>query len=135
MTDVPLLDTHTWVWWVLEDRRMDRLAANRLDAFTADERPYLADISLWEVVMLIDKGRLELPVSLPEWLEHASHPRTVRVIPISATIAADTNAARVLRDPADRIIVATSRVLNVPLFTYDRAVLQSNLCRRWNPRA
>lgn len=134
MTDAPVLDTHTWVWWVLEDSRMDRVAAERLDGFGASDRPYLSDISLWEVVMLVEKQRLELPMSLHEWLDAATHPRTVRVVSISAAIAADTDAARALRDPADRIVVATSRVLDAPLFTYDRAILQSKLCRRWNPR-
>ena len=135
MTDAPLLDTHAWVWWILEDRRLDRAGAERLDALGVDERPYLADISLWEVAMLVEKHRLELPVPLPEWLEHASHPRSVRVVPISAAIAAEAHAVRVLRDPADRLIVASSRVLGVPLFTYDRRIMQSKLCRRWNPRA
>jgi len=133
--DAPLLDTHAWVWWILEDPRLDRTGAQRLDALGVDERPYLADISLWEVAMLVDKRRLELPVPLPEWLEHASHPRSVRVVPISAAIAAEAHAVRVLRDPADRLIVASSRVLDVPLLTYDHSIVRSRLCRRWTPPA
>ena len=96
---------------------------------------YVADVSLWEIAMLADKGRLELPRPVGEWLEAAGHPRTVRVVPISAAIAAETSVARALRDPADRIIVASSRVLGVPLFTNDHAILRSKLARRWRPAA
>ena len=85
--------------------------------------------------MLVEKHRLERPVPLPEWLEHGSYPRSVRVVPMSAAIAAEAHAARVLRDAADRLIVASSRVLDVPLVTYDRSIVQSRLCRRWNPLA
>jgi PIN domain nuclease of toxin-antitoxin system len=129
----PLLDTHVWVWWVLEDRRLDTTAGTRLDELGPDERPYLADISLWEVAMLMEKGKLHLPTPLGEWLDAASHPRTVRVVPISAAIAAETHSARALRDPADRLIVASCRVLDVPLLTHDRTILRSKLARRWIP--
>lgn len=133
MTASPLLDTHMWVWWIRHDPRVDDTVVAQLDAFTPDDRPFVADISLWEVAMLVDKGRLDLPRPVHEWLASASHPRTVRVVPISAAIAAETHVARALRDPADRLIVATSRVLGVPLFTNDRHMLRSRLVQRWVP--
>ena len=131
----PLLDTHTWIWWIRHDPRVSNRLVEQLDAFAGHERPYVADVSLWEVAMLVDKGRLELPRPVTEWLTDAAHPRTVRVVPISPAIAGETHAARALRDPADRLIVATSRVLDTPLFTYDRNILRSKLCRRWNPNS
>lgn len=133
MNGAPLLDTHSWVWWILRDRRMDSAAVERLDEFPPDDRPYLADISLWEVAMLAERGRLRLDEPLGEWLALATHGRTLRVVPISAAIATETHAASVLRDPADRIIVATSRILGVPLFTHDRTIHRSGLVQRWSP--
>jgi PIN domain nuclease of toxin-antitoxin system len=100
------------------------------------DRPYVSDISLWEVAMLVSRGRLELTEPLADWLEIASHPRTVRVIPISPAIAAATTAiAATVRDPADRIIVATSRSLRAPLLTHDRVILRSKTIERWAPPA
>lgn len=133
MNGPPLLDTHNWVWWIQRDRRIAPAAVERLDAFPPEDRPYLADISLWEVTMLTERGRLRLDAAVGEWLALASHGRTLRVVPISAAIAAETQASRVLRDPADRLIVATSRILGVPLFTNDRNILRSRLVRRWIP--
>lgn len=135
MTPAPLLDTHAWIWWIRRDIRLGRAAIDELDALPPDGRPCLSDISLWEVAMLTARGRLALTAPLGEWLEIASHPRSVRVLAISAAIATETAgfARSVLRDPADRIIVATSRVQDVPLLTYDRTILRSRLARLWKP--
>ena len=133
MSGPPLLDTHAWVWWIRRDKRLKSSAIEQLDRLGPADRPYLAEISLWEVAMLVERGRLDLETPLRGWLAVASHPRTVRVVPISAAIASETAVARSLRDPADRIIVATSRVLDVPLFTNDRNIIRTKLARRWVP--
>jgi len=133
MSVAPLLDTHAWLWWLHRDTRLGEEALDELDALPADGRPYLADISLWEVAMLTARGRLDLTMPLGPWLEIASHPRSVRVVAISPAIAAETTAPALatLRDPADRLIVATSRILAAPLVTRDRQILRSRLAKPW----
>ena len=133
MKGAPLLDTHTWVWWIDRKPQLAPATIERLEALPPEDRPYLADVSLWEVVMLTERGRLKLEIPVGQWLADASHPRAVRVVPIFAAIAAETQVARALRDPADRLIVATSRILGVPLFTNDRNILRSRLVERWVP--
>lgn len=135
MSAAPLLDTHAWIWWLQRDPRLSNAHLDQLDAFEPNERPCVADISLWEVAMLVQLKGLQLAAPLRDWLELASHPRTVRLVPISAAVAAETTTlSRALRDPADRIIVATSRIAGVPLLTYDQAILRSRLAERWVPR-
>src|SRR5438067_623281 len=127
----PLLDTHTWIWWIRLDPRVSNRLVEQLDAFAGQERPYVADVSLWEVAMLVDKGRLELPKPVIEWLTDAAHPRTVRVVPISPAIAGETHAARALRDPADRLIVSTIHERST---ISDSTTLQTMACSRSNGR-
>jgi PIN domain nuclease of toxin-antitoxin system len=131
----PLLDTHAWLWWVGHDSRLGRLALEGLDALPAGDRPCLSDISLWEVAMLAEQQRITLIPSIAGWLEAAAHPKSVRIVPITAAIAAETATlpASFHRDPADRVIVATSRVLQIPLCTRDRLILRSKLVTRWIP--
>jgi PIN domain nuclease of toxin-antitoxin system len=135
VTAAPLLDTHAWVWWVDRDRRLGRAALDALDGLPSDARPFLSDISLWEVAMLVEQGRLGFTLPLEEWLESAAHPRSVRVVPVSPAIAAQVAALPTSfhRDPADRIIVATSRTLDVPLLTRDTLIMRSRLVARWRP--
>ncbi|MPY91351.1 MAG: PIN domain-containing protein [Luteitalea sp.] len=132
---VPLLDTHAWVWWVDRDARIGRNAADFLDTLPVEERPYVAGISLWEVAMLVERGRLQFSVPLADWLEAAAHPRSVRVVSITPTIAAEVAALpkSFHRDPADRLIVATCRVMQVPLITHDQRIRRSRLVKRWRP--
>lgn len=131
----PLLDTHAWIWWMDQDPRLGGPAIAGLDALPPDERPFLSDVSLWEIATLVERGRLELDVPLREWLEAAAHPRAVRILPISPAIASGVAAlpATFHRDPADRVIVATCRVHGLPLLTHDARIIRSRLVKRWKP--
>lgn len=117
------------------DGRLDLRTLETLDALPSEERPYLCDISLWEVAMAVELRRLALQIPLEEWLATASHPRTVRLVSITPAIAADTAnlPSTFHRDPADRIIVATCRVMGLQLLTRDRRIRQSRLVKRWKP--
>jgi PIN domain nuclease of toxin-antitoxin system len=133
VTIPPLLDTHIWVWWVSGDSRLGPRLREALDAFGPDARPHLSDISLWEVAMLVERKRLGFAIPLEQWLREASRSDVVQNVPISTAIAAETAALppSFHRDPADRIIVATSRVIGMSLLTKDRAILRSRLAQRW----
>ena len=131
----PLLDTHAWIWWIEQDARLGSKAIAALDALPAERRPFLCDISLWEAATLVERGRLLLDVTLDEWLEAAAHARSVRLLPLSTRIAAEI--ARLPesfdRDPADRILVATSRVHRIPVLTHDDRIRRSRLVVQWRP--
>ena len=131
----PLLDTHAWIWWIEQDTRLGAKAIAALDAFPADRRPFLCDVSLWEVATLIERGRLQIDVPLDDWLHAAAHPRSVQLLPVTPRIAAEV--ARLPesfhRDPADRLIVATSRVQRIPVLTHDEGIRRSRLVTLWRP--
>jgi PIN domain nuclease of toxin-antitoxin system len=130
---VPLLDTHAWVWWVEHDARLPRTAFDALERFPADSRPYVCDISLWEVAMLVERRRLSLRIPLREWLDATTHPRSIQMLSMTPAVAAEVAALpdSFHRDPADRIIVASSRALKLPLLTHDRRITRSRLVTRW----
>ena len=136
MTQRPLLDTHIWLWWMTGDQRLRDTVRTVLDILGPRDRPYLSAISLWEVAMLVERRRIGFTVPLAEWLRDATAPSVVELVPITPGIAADTAAFPVPfhRDPADRLIVATSRILGAPLVTEDRAIIDSRLVRRWKLR-
>jgi PIN domain nuclease of toxin-antitoxin system len=131
----PLLDTHAWIWWVDHDPRLGRRYLEALDGLAAENRPVISDISLWEAATLVERGRLQFRIPFQEWLQCAAHPRTVLVHPITPEIAGEIALlpSSFHRDPADRVIVATSRVLKMPLLTKDHLILRSRLVSRWQP--
>ncbi len=135
MSTAPVLDTHAWIWWLDRDPRLDPVTIQALDALPSSDRPILCDISLWEVAMLVERQRLSFSMSLAEWLSAAAHPRTVRVQPVTPEIAIEVSRlpSSFHRDPADRLIVATSRVLGAPLVSRDRLITASRLAKPWPP--
>jgi len=60
----PLLDTHTWIWWVEQNPKLGAKVIAELDRLPPARRPFLCDISLWEVATLVERGRVEFDVSL-----------------------------------------------------------------------
>jgi PIN domain nuclease of toxin-antitoxin system len=131
----PLLDTHAWIWWMEGDLKLGRKALAALDGLPENERPFLCDISVWEIATLFSLGRWTTRLPFENWLAKASHPRTLRILPITAAVGIELSRlpAEFHRDPADRIIVATARALHLPLLTRDRQILASKLTKRWLP--
>lgn len=135
MSEAPLLDTHAWIWWVDHDPRLGQRYLDALDGLHSDARPSISDISLWEVATLVERGRIRLGIPFDEWLRAAAHPRTVTVLPITPEVALEVASlpGGFHRDPADRVIIATSRVYKLPLLTRDQLIMRSKLASRWLP--
>ena len=124
-----LLDTHVLIWW-LNDRRRLSPAQQEVVGSAAPASPLLvSDISLWEVATLYGLGRIRLTVPLREWLDKVAAPPLVRRHGISPAIAAEVAALpeSFHRNPADRIVVATARVLGATLLTQDRRIVDAAL--------
>lgn len=136
MKTAPLLDTHAWIWWVHGDERLGRDALRALDELPSDDRPAIADISLWEVATLVARGRLQLEMPLARWLDLAANPQTIRILPISPRVAIELSGFgdTIHRDPADRLIMATSRAHGLPVLTRDDAIVTSGLVKLWKRR-
>ena len=79
--------------------------------------------------MLHNLGRIRLSIPLREWLELAVAPPLVRRQGVSPAIAAEVASLpdSFHRDPADRILVATARVLGATLLTQDRRIIDAAL--------
>lgn len=135
MISAPVLDTHVWIWWMLGDPSLNPAERDALDAFPPENRPVLCDISLWEFATLVDMGRVVIDGSMDDWLRVAASPSTVRIQPITPSIVSEMNRlpSTFHRDPADRLIVATSRVLKLPLATRDRKIRSSKMVPVWKP--
>lgn len=130
---VPLLDTHACTWYVAEPTKLERREIEALDAL--DSRPFISDLSLWEVATLVNLRRLDLQPSFEHWLSQATRPGVVRILPLTTEIAVELASLRgkFHRDPADRVIVATARTHRLPLLTRDKRILASGLVQRWKP--
>ncbi len=122
-----LLDTHILLWWLEDAGKLSSSQAAEINE--ADEPVLVSDITLWEIAMLENLGRISLALPLREWLEAAVAPPRVQRQGISPPIAAGVAALPETfhRDPADRILVATARTLGASLVTSDQRIADSGL--------
>ena len=118
-----LLDTHEFIWWIHDDKALPN-ASRR--AIIANEATGLAIsvITCWEIAKKVEIGKLELTMDVSDWIHQALAYPGVSVLNLTPAIAIES--ARLPqpfhRDPADQIIVATSRVLDIPLLTEDARI-------------
>ena len=124
-----LLDTHILLWWHGDRDRLSRKQRDVIAAASAGSPLEVSDISLWEVAMLHSLGRIHLTIPLREWLDKAVAAPLVRRHGISPAVAAEVASLpdSFHRDPADRILVATARMLGATLLTQDRGIAEAEL--------
>ena len=120
-----VLDTHIWVWWVHGDEQLTRIQAGVIEANEADVIGVSA-ISCWEIAKLVEYRRLELPCSLSEWFEQALSYPGIRLLELTPEVAIESTQlpGEFHRDPADQLIVATTRIHSCPLVTSDSMLLK-----------
>jgi PIN domain nuclease of toxin-antitoxin system len=115
-----LLDTHVWIWSVLEpDRISGRLARELSDP---GNELWLSPISVWEALLLHSKQRLRLSPDPAAWVMQAAAPLHEAPLTIEIAIAAHELAFS-HPDPADRFLAATAGVLGLTLVTADQRLL------------
>jgi PIN domain nuclease of toxin-antitoxin system len=113
-----LLDTHIWLWGLLEPSRLGRRTATALDD-PANEL-WLSPISVWEALMLAERGRVALVPDAERWVRASLERLPFREAPLNAEVAMVSRALRIpSNDPADRFLAATARVYDLTLVTAD----------------
>jgi PIN domain nuclease of toxin-antitoxin system len=125
-----LLDTHVWLWSLLEPARLGRNARRRLEAATA---LWLSPISVWEAILLAERGRIELDRPAPAWIDEALRVAPMRDAPLTREVAVASRSVGVNHDdPADRFLAATASVHDLTLVTADRRLLGAKGFRTLN---
>jgi PIN domain nuclease of toxin-antitoxin system len=83
-------------------------------------------ISLWEIAKLSDYKRLVFDTSVEFWLREAILYPEIEIVNLNIDIIPDATdlPGSFHKDPADQLIVATSRILKIPLVTLDEKILK-----------
>jgi len=117
-----LLDTHIWLWSLLEPARLSRRVIKALE--DEGNELWLSPISVWELLVLIEKRRIALEQEAGQWIAAAMEAAPLKEAPVTNEVALETR--RIVlphRDPADRFLAATARVFGLTLVTADEHLL------------
>jgi len=119
-----LLDTNAWIWSLDAPEKLPTQVKKILR--NTDNLPLgLSAISPWELIKKESKGLLQLSTPIGQWIERATLKPFIKLLPLSIEISLESShlPGEFHKDPADQIITATARVLNLTLISSDKRLL------------
>ncbi len=131
-SDLLLLDTHCWIWAQLGlVQQLSRASLQSIKEAEREGNLRISVISIWELGMLEKRGRVALPMNVRTWVEQALSKPGIAVAPLTPEIAIESVnlPGEIHGDPADRMLVATARVLGATLLTKDTQLIRYSRLR------
>ena len=123
-----LLDTHIFLWSMLEPVRLSKKVAVELQ--NQENQLWFSPISSWEIMLLEKKRKLILDPDPATWLREAFKRVPIREARISHDIAIQSCLIKLPhQDPADRLLAATAVIYGLTLVTSDTRLIQSKVCK------
>ena len=114
-----LLDTHIWVWSVLEPDRLGKRVRQILGS--PEHELWLSAVSSWEALLLHKKKRIYLNTDPVQWVRQAG--QGLHQAPLTQDIVVAAHELELHNDPADRFLAATAMILDLTLVTADARLL------------
>ncbi len=125
-----LLDTHVFIWWILEDARL----TERVRTMIIDEETelYLSAASCWEIAIKAGLGRIILPARPDLFIAGQMSENAIAPMPIEARHALSVFGLPTHhRDPFDRLLVAQAQMEQMPIITSDPLIRQYKVKTIW----
>lgn len=125
-----LLDTHTFLWWNLDD---DQLSAAAREFITDGQNEvFLSAASAWEIAIKYTKGRLVLPDPPERYVAHRLGHYGFQALPVHVSHALRVASLPLIHnDPFDRLLIAQSQMEGMPILTCDSDIAKYDLSIIW----
>jgi len=124
-----LLDTHAFMWWLDNDRR---LGAGVRRVIEAANRVVVSDVSLWETAIKAAVGKFESRSDLESWF--TGHLAAERFGPLAierSHLVRVATLPMLHRDPFDRLLVAQAQTENLVMVTGDAGITRYEVETIW----
>lgn len=127
-----LLDTHIWLWSLLEPDKLDQ---EIIDVLLDNQHElFISSITIWETLVLAEKQYIRLNPTADEWVIAAMKLSPVHEIPVSHEIVIKSRTIDLpYEDPTDHFIMATALEYELILITKDEHICQSNQVKIFEP--
>ena len=117
-----LLDTHIWIWLILEPTRLARRVARALD--DPENQLWISPVSVWELLMLSRKQRIRLNEDPVSWARRMIEKLALHEAALTTEVAFESESLGLEHsDPADRWLAASAKVYNLTLVTGDKKLI------------
>ena len=118
----PVLDTHVLLWWTLDPEMLSPRARD-ICAEVGRTGAVVSSISIWELGIKIKRGKLDIGLTIEEYLQRLRRLSSLSIVPVdAATWVRNLSLNWDHDDPADRTIVATALMRDAELVSKDRDI-------------
>lgn len=125
-----LLDTHTFLWWILDDDRLSTTVRGIIQ--NSENVVYFSAASAWEIAIKAQLGKLILPAAVESFIPEQLQKNDFTSLPINLSHALLVASIPALhKDPFDRMLVVQSIVERIPILTADSLVTQYPVTAIW----
>jgi PIN domain nuclease of toxin-antitoxin system len=122
-----LLDTHIWLWSLSDPAKLGKRVRSALTG--AGNELWLSPMSVWELLVLAERGRIKLDAEPRQWVAEAIDRTPAEEAVLTFEVAVRSREIMSTHaDPADRFLVATALVYDLTLVTADDALIDAKLC-------
>ncbi len=124
-----LLDTHTFLWFVLNDLLLSAAARQQIE--DADS-VFLSIASIWELAIKTSTGKITLTPPLEQFIPKQLKLASIDLLPIEVKhLVTVSQMPFHHRDPFDRLIIAQSIRENMAVVSVDKAFDAYGVTRVW----
>lgn len=125
-----LLDTHTFLWFLLDDPRLSTTGRDLIDDPANDVE--VSPATYWEIAIKISIGKYELPEPYDIFIQREIATNDFRILPIEPMhTAVLITLPYHHRDPFDRLLIAQAIVEALPILSVDAAFDAYPVTRLW----
>lgn len=120
MSETPLLllDTHIWIWWIEQDRRLPDSIRRAIEGSAASV--LISAVSVYELSVLVYRNRIRLTQDIEYWIQQATDGADISVISVDREIARMAGLLPAVHgDPLDRFLIATACCLDAQVASLD----------------
>lgn len=113
-----LLDTHTFLWWNMDDAQLSQLAKEIIT--DGDNEIFLSAATAWEIAIKTARGRLALPEDPTRYVSNRMNLHGFQALPVQIHHAVQVYKLPMHHaDPFDRLLIAQSQIESMPLISVD----------------
>lgn len=125
-----LLDTHTLLWFLLDDPRLSENAREHI--VIQEESIFVSPASLWEIAIKISLGKYALPIPFRVFWDEQLMINDLILLPITVSHTAKlVDLPFHHRDPFDRLIIVQALVEKIQLVSKDKMFDHYDVNRLW----
>lgn len=125
-----LLDTHAFLWWVNDSRKLSRRARSAIS--NQQTECFLSLASCWEMAIKVSTGKLELPTGVERFVQEQLAVNRIRELPIQLRHTARAGTLPFHhRDPFDRLLAAQALDEDLAIVSADPIFRKYGVKRVW----